>query len=1056
MCIKKVPVFFRLIVSACFFAVTLYVFSFSSSAQTSASVSGHVLDPQGKPVAGASVSVQDSNQGTTTDSTGYYKLTVRGSNPVLVFSGVSYAKQEVPVNKRTTVNVILKELQSVLDDVIVIGYGSVRRRDLTGSVGSANVEDMQKAPVRSFEEALAGRIAGVQVSSPDGQPGAASTIVIRGNNSITQDNSPLYVIDGFPVENPNNNAINPADIESIDVLKDASATAIYGARGANGVIIITTKQGRPGQAPVVSFDAYAGSNKATKTQKLLDAYEFVRLQTEINPIQATARYLVNHTLEDYKTASSIDWQDHILQTAPFQNYNLAVRGGSGPGSNFSVSLNALNQKGAIINSGFKRYQGRASFDQKVGNKLKIGANINYSYSKSYGVIVSSYGGNDRSNSFLASVWGYRPLAGALSDSLDQENGQLINSGADPDLDNYYYNPLSTAKNTLNDRFTNAFTANAYLQYTIINNLTLRVTGTYNKVDNKTNIFYNSHTRQGDINYGGTGPYGSVTNASVANYVNENTLNYKTAINKVHWIDALVGFTNSGIDNSMFGATGSQVPNESLGVSGLDESDPSSITSLDTYSRLLSFLARLNYNYKSTYYLTASWRADGSSKFAPENHWAYFPSAAISWRMTNQPFMKYVPFISDAKLRLGYGVTGNNRVTDFPYLSTITLPATADYAFGGDYSNGAVLSGLGNQNLKWETTKNTNAGIDLQFLNNKMALTVDYYNKITSDLLLNASLPGSTGFTSAFENIGKVQNKGWEFTVTSTNISAKDFTWSTNFNISFNRNKVKALVDGQESMGTRVPWSKNGYGDAPAYIAKVGQPIALMYGYVFDGLYQYDDFNMTSTGTYVLKPEVPNNGSTRSTIKPGYVKYKDLNGDGVVDSKDQTIIGRPYPIHTGGFSNNFRYKNFDLNVFLQWSYGNQLINANRYLFEGQAGTETNQLASYANRWTPTNTNTDIPAVNGFGGYNYSSRVVEDGSYLRLKTVQIGYAFPEKWLKKAKIKTFRIYASAQNLITWTNYSGLDPEVSAYESALTPGFDFSAYPRSRTITFGLSTSF
>ncbi|MDE1192072.1 MAG: TonB-dependent receptor [Arachidicoccus sp.] len=1019
-------------------------------------ITGLVIDSVGIPLAGATVTAINSNsKSTITDSKGKFSIMVL-PNTQIEITYVGYESNIVMINKSQTLKIILNQSHTSLNDVVIIGYGSVQKKDLTGSVSSANVQDMQKAPVSSFTEALAGRIAGVQVSSNDGQPGSNSNIIIRGTNSITQDNSPLYVIDGFPIENPNANSIDPADIESIDVLKDASATAIYGARGSNGVIIITTKRGRNGMPPVISYNGYLGYNQTIKKPALLDPYEFVKLMDEVYPANTDSTYLKNNTLDDYKNVKGINWEDEVMHTAPFWNSDLAVRGGSST-SNYSISLNAFNQSGAVINSGFKRYQGRIVMDQKIGTKVKVGGNVNYATSEATGLTVGSYGGNDRANSFLASVWGYRPLAGAYSDSLDAENNELINSGVDPDISLYYYNPLSTAKNTVNNRYADVFTANVYFQYNIMNNLILKVTGGYTKETDKNNVFYNSHTSQGDVNTGkSTGPYGSVTYANKTNFVNENTLDYQRRFNK-HNLDILGGFTVSGYDYSTFGATGSNVPNESLGVSGLDEGTPSAITSSISNNRLMSFLSRVNYNYNSKYYLTASIRADGSSKFAPQNHWSYFPSGAIAWQIAKESFMKNISFINNAKLRVTYGSTGNNRVSDFPYLSTITLPLSAAYPFGGDYTSGALLSSLGNKNLKWETTKQADAGLDIEFFNSRISFTTDYYNKKTSNLLLNATLPGSSGYANVYENIGKVQNSGWEFTLNTINIQSKNFSWNSSFNISFNRNKVLELESGQESLLSGVSWSKNGYGSAPAYIAKVGQPIALFYGYVFDGLYQYSDFNAESNGTYVLKDNIPNNGSTRSTIQPGYIKYKDLNGDGVVDSKDQTIIGNPNPIHTGGFSNNFIYKNFDLSVFFQWSYGNQIMNANRYVMEGELGTQKNQFASYANRWTPENTNTDIPAILGNGPYVYSSRVVEDGSYLRLKTVQIGYTLPANFLKKLKIKTFHVYASAQNLFTWTSYySGLDPEVSSYNSALTPGFDYSAYPRARTITFGLNASF
>jgi TonB-linked SusC/RagA family outer membrane protein len=1019
-------------------------------------VTGRVTDDQDSPLPGVTVKVKGTQTTTSTNQQGLYSITVPDENSTLVITSIGFEPQEVVVKKRKVINITLKFQNAGLSEVVVIGYGEVKRQDVTGSVSSVKVSELQKAPVNSFEEALAGRVAGVQVSSGDGQPGSASNIVIRGNNSLTQDNSPLYVIDGFPIENPINNTISPNDIESIDILKDASATAIYGARGANGVIIITTKKGKG--ATKLSYNGFYGFNTETKRLSALDPYEFVKLQKEAFPSQADSSYLKNATLEDYRNVPKIDWLDQLFQYAPFQNHDLSIRGGNGNGTNYSVSGSVIDQKGLILNSGFNRYQGRVIVDQKINDKLQAGVNVNYSKTKSYGSVVSQYGGGDSQFGIIAGALSYRPLGGVLGGNvnIDALNDNLIDSDLDNSVSStsdYRYNPISSVQNELNNRYVNDILANGFLQYKISKALTLRISGGISNTINTNNIFNNSHTRSGDIRtpQGVNGPNGTVNTSELNTFVNENTLTYNKQFNKIHNVNVLVGYTYQGRSLSAFGYTANQVPNENLGISGIDEGLPGNIQSSKSANRLQSYLSRINYNFKSKYYLTASYRADGSSKFAPENHWSYFPSAGASWRIGQENFLKKIPIISDAKFRTSYGITGNNRVSDFAFLSRLTLPIAANYSFANNYYNGASLSALGNVNLKWETTAQLDGGLDVELYKGRIAVSLDYYNKKTSNLLLNAQLPGSVGFTSAFQNIGKVQNTGFEVTLNTININKRDFSWSSSFNISFNRNKVLELVSGQESLLTSIPWAGNQYGTAPGYIAKIGQPIAQMYGFVFDGLYQYSDFDLNSNGAYVLKPNVPNNGSTRNAIQPGYIKYKDLNGDGVVNTQDQTSIGNAYPIHFGGFSNNVRYKNFDLNIFMQWSYGNEIINANRYIYEGFLSYNKNQLASYANRWTPTNTDTDIPSVNGKGNFVYSNRVIEDGSYLRLKTAQLGYTFKGPVLKKLGLSNFRIYVSGQNLITWTKYTGQDPEVSTYNSALTPGFDYSAYPRTRTLTFG-----
>ena len=1020
-------------------------------------LTGTVYDEQGKPLEGVTIKALPGNSTTISDSAGRYTLKPEAQIKSLQFSLIGYTSREYGVTNAKKTDAYLSSEASQLNDVIVIGYGTQKRKDVTGSISSVNVEDMQKAPVRSFEEALAGRVAGVQVSSGDGQPGAAGSIVIRGNNSVTQDNSPLYVIDGFPIENADNNAINPAEIESIEILKDASATAIYGARGANGVIIITTKKGKTA-VPVIAYDAFYGVNPTPRKQKLLSPYEFVKFQLEAQPDATNQTYLKNSTLDDYKNVQGIDWQDQLLRNALFTSHNLAVRGINN-GTSYAISGSYLNQDGVIINSGFRRIQGRVVLDQKLSNKVKIGINANYAAIKSYGTTLSQYGGTDKAFAVLSSTWGYRPITNSITDDYDD----LVNEDLDPDqntTNDYRYNPISSVKNELNERFSNNLVVNGYLQYNISKELTLRLSGGINQNNKKNNKFFNSHTRSGDIRtlQGANGPNGSIDNNNIVDYLSENTLTYNKVFNKKHSLNVLGGITYQERYTTADGYSAATVPNEELGIAGLDEGIARRITSSESMNRLLSFLGRINYNYKSKYYLTASYRADGSSKFSPGNKWSYFPSAALSWRLSKEPFMKSWTFISDARIRTSYGVTGNNRVTDFPYLSTITLPTAAYYTFSNAYIPGASLTNLGNKDLKWETTVQWNAGLDLELLNGRISAVADYYVKTTSNLLLLRTLPGSLGYSSAYENVGKVQNAGIELTINTINIRSKKFTWSSNFNISFNRNKIVELVNGQESILTDVAWDRNTYSTSPHYIALKGQSIAQMYGLIFDGLYQYSDFN-ESGGKYTLKENIPNNGSTRTGIRPGFMKYKDLNADNIVDAKDQTVIGNAYPKHIGGFTNNLRYGNLDLNIFFQWSYGNQIINANRYNFE-QTATATslnkNMFASFANRWSDTNQESLIPVVGGNGQPYYSSRVLEDGSYLRLKTVQLGYTLPERISKKAKIKSARIYVSAQNLYTWTSYSGLDPEVSTYNSALTPGFDYSPYPRAKTLTAGVNLTF
>lgn len=1013
-------------------------------------LSGRVISEAGEVLQGVNITVKGASIGTVTDEAGKYNLDIPESvkNPVLVASFVGYQNAETAVNGKTSINFILKLSTRNMEDVIVIGYGTVRKGDLTGSVGQVKVSELQKAPVKSYDEALAGRVAGVQVSSADGQPGSVPNIIIRGNSSITQDNSPLFVVDGFPLEENNSNSINPSEIESIEILKDASATAIYGARAANGVVLITTKKGKGKTS--IAYDAYYGVNSAIKKQELLSPYEFVKYQYELEPEKTTQLYLTDgKDLESYRNKNGISWQDEILRTAPFQNHSIAIRG-AGANTSFSISGSATLQDGIVLNSGFKRYQGRVILDHQVNDRFKTGVNINYANIKSYGTKVADYGGSNNKLSLLASAWGYRP-------TTQGEDNSLVDLNLDPDIDpleDYRYNPLKTARNELHEDLNTVLSLNAYGSYNLLPDLVLRVSGGLNQSEVTSNDFYSSNTRAGDINtpQGRNGPNGRVVNTTVVNLLNENTLTYKKSFRKKHNLDIMAGFTNQRRDYLRSGFTGASVPNENLGISGLDEGVMTDLTTIESYNTLSSLLGRVNYNFKRKYYLTASLRADGSSKFSPDNKWSYFPAVALAYRFSPGTFLEE-KLHGNGKLRLSYGVTGNNRVSDFPYLSTVAVEREAAYSFNGVFYSGADLATLGNYDLKWENTATFNAGVDLDLFNQRIAFSIDYYHKKTYDLLLDARMAGSTGYSSAFQNIGRVTNSGLELDLKLVTLRTKDFSWNTAFNISFNRNSIKALQSGEQSLLSPVQWDGSAYKTAPIYIARTGEPIAMLYGFVFDGLYQEEDFNRTGTGGYVLKDNVPNNQSSRTAIRPGYVKYKDLNGDGQVDTKDQTIIGNPNPLHFGGFSNDFQYRDFDLSIFFQWSYGNDIYNANRLVFEGTTSYNFNQFASMANRWTPDNIHTDVPVIHGQGQPMYSSRVVEDGSYLRLKTVQLGYNLPAGKLRNLKISSLRVYASAQNLLTWTNYSGPDPEVSTYNSALTPGFDYSPYPRACTITVGLN---
>lgn len=1053
-------------------SMMLFVLFSMTVAMAQVLVKGTVIDKTGESVIGASIQVKGTTQGTITDIDGKFSLGVPDKKSVIVISFIGYATKELQVDPSKPMSIVLEEDTKVLDEVVVVGYQEVRKKDLTGSVAKADMNELLNTPVGSFDQTLGGRIAGVIVSSGEGTPGGTMNIVIRGNNSLTQDNSPLYVIDGFPVEDAAiASTINPSDIESLDILKDASATAIYGARGANGVVIITTKKGKVGKAQI-TYDGSVTMQHVTRTIPMMDAYEFVKLQAETYPASianSTGGYLMEYqgkqwTLEDYRDIFQYDWQDEILRTALQHNHNIRITGGT-EGVRYNASVSYYNQDGILLNSGYERFQARANTVVKR-DKLDISLTTNYSRSIQTGSTPSetSYSGM---NNLFYSVWGYRPVT-YPNKSMESLLNDVMDEAIDSSND-YRFNPIRSLKEEYRKYYINNLQMNGYVSYEFIKGLKLKVSGGYTYDARKNDQFNNSNTR-----YGGPTSTDKVNAQIIRNerltWLNENTLTYQTNIKKKHFFNSLIGITFQNSDYEYYSLKSTHIPNESLGMAGMADGTLSSSSSLKSSWAMMSYLARLNYNYKSKYYATASFRADGSSKFSKKHRYGYFPSGSLAWNFMEEEFMAPIKKVVGAgKLRVSWGLTGNNRIGEYDYYALLQMLKEKQ----GDYiSNGSIPSGvypfdndmssvgmvpvsLPNEDLKWETTEQWNVGLDLSFFDERLNFTADVYRKTTRDLLLEASLPLVSGYYSATKNIGKVRNDGLELSLSTVNIKTKDFTWTSDFNIAFNKNEVLELAENQLSLTTAAKFDQN-YNSQPSYIAKVGLPMGMMYGYLYEGTYKYDDF-IKSGNSYTLKDNVPYFSSEANT-QPGMPKYKDINGDGVIDSNDRTIIGRGLPIHTGGFTNSFAYKGFDLSIFFQWSYGNDIMNANRLFFENAGGKkDLNQFASYANRWTPDNPDSDIPAATKSASNNViSSRIIEDGSYLRLKTVTLGYTFPKTLIAKAKLSNARVYLAAQNLWTWTSYSGYDPEVSIRNSALTPGLDFSSYPRAFTLSFGVNLGF
>lgn len=1025
--------------------------------------------PQGQPVVtgrvmesgtntampGVTVTVKNSQRKTYTGEDGRFSISA-GPADILVFTFIGMEPAEEQVGNQKTVHITLVPSEKALGEVVVIGYNTVKKSDLTGAVGQANVKDMAKAPVGSFTEALAGRIAGVQVSGSDGQPGGGVNITVRGPGSLTQSVSPLYVIDGFPVEDLDPATLNPEDIESLTVLKDASSTAIYGSRAANGVVLIQTKRGRSGKA-VVSFGASTGFQLGRKKIELMSPYEYIRYQLERFPSTSEGwRYLADgKTLEDYRNVKGEDFQDHVFTQGKINIYNLALRGGNEQ-TKYSVSGSFFDQQGIIINTGMKRYTGRMSLDHNLSNRIKVGFTAGYSDVTSWGQVVNSSATSSTSSYVMFRTWAYRPIGFPDSDvNLVEADADVTSVNAS----DFRINPVIDLRNQYQYNYNNLFEGLGYVSANILDNLVLKITGGVRKNGYRYDKFFNSKTTKGSPNNPNNldGINGSTLENNTNSWSNENTLTYTKTFAEKHHITALALLSFQKNNYRSEGFSSRMLPNESLGIAGLNEGIPYNPVAVRSNNTRSSYGGRLDYNYDSRYMLTFTFRADGTSKFAPDNRWGYFPGAAVAWNMHNEGFLKNNPVISNSKIRASYGVVGNDRVGDFSYISQL-VTTTEGYSFNNAVPVLAVYqSNLGNANLTWERTTSTDLGYELGLFSNKIELVADVYRRITDNLLLDAQLPPTSGFSSAYKNIGKIENKGIELTLNANVIDSKNFGWTSSFNITFNKNKVLALTEGQRSLDNAVATDVN-YSDY-LFTSAIGQPAGMMVGYIWEGNYQYADFNNPAPGVYVLKRELPANGKPRNTILPGDIKYRDLNGDGIVNSDDKTIIGRGQPIHTGGFVNNLRYKGFSLNVFFQWSYGNNIYNANRITFEGNTNgrRNMNQYASYANRWTPENQTNEHFRAGGEGVIGYhSSKYMEDGSYLRLKTLSLDYALPARYLRKLFMSALSVNVAMQNIFTWTSYSGLDPEVSTRNNILTPSYDYSAYPQARTITFGLKANF
>lgn len=1031
--------------------VAFVIMAAGAKAQTT--VKGVVFDETNAPMAGASVRVKGAPTGVVTDMNGTFALPNLTPGMVIEASYMGYETQEVRYDSQRTIHITLKPIATVVDEVVVVGYGTVKRGDLTGSVASVAAKDVENYKSGSVVEALGGQIAGVSITQNDGTPGAGFSVNIRGVGTLTGDASPLYVVDGFQVEDIG--YLANSDIASIEILKDASASAIYGSRAANGVVLVTTKSGKIGR-PVVSYSGSASYRRIAKRLDLLNPYEFVRLQAEINSSYEGTYYKTGddsdgipykyQSLEDYIGVNGVDWQKETFKPTWSQDHNISVAGGN-DNTQYTFSFSHYDEDGIFTNSGFKKTTGKMRFTHRVTKDVKVDATVNYVDSKRNGVGTSADAG--RFN-MLAQIVSARPTGGL---KIDDET--LLKLAIDPVmLDDgsslAQVNPIRQAQAVTQKKNAEMWSANAAVTWQVIKGLTFKSSGTYSTTNTRNDVFYGQNSKEAYRN--GQKPYGQTQMVKARRYANTNQLTWQQTIDKKHKYDVMIAQEINFNSTEYLTGQSMDFPFDNLGNHNLGiGSTPSKVETNFSDKTLLSFFARGNYNYDNRYLVTATIRADGSSVFAKNHRWGYFPSFSFAWRVSQEAFMKKVPVISDLKVRLGWGTVGNDRIS-----SNLSLDLYQQLKYGVGQTTVTVLQPkqIRNQNLKWEGSTTTNLGIDLSMFKNRLNVTADFFLKDTKDLLLAQSLVHVTGFDSQYQNIGKIRNKGIELTVNARPVRKRDFELSVDANISFIRNELRALQSGVRAMYSRTGFDGN-VTDYD-YISMVGKSLGLIYGYKFDGVYQSSDFWTMPDGSMKLKDGITNN-KRYGTVVPGAVKYKDVDGDKVITTGDRTVIGRTIPKFYGGFGSSMNYKNLDFGFTFQYSYGNDVFNAMRlYATQSKLGRR-NMMAEVADRWTPTNASNKVPAYNGYITNDINSRFVEDGSFLRLKSVTLGYTLPKVWLDRIHVSKMRVYMSAQNLLCITGYSGYDPEVNmASANPMTPGLDWGAYPKSRVFIFGVDIQF
>lgn len=1059
---------------------------FNSSIAQVKEISGVVKEKSnGMPMVGVTVMVKGTRQGSQTDAQGRYRIPVAGKLPVtLTFSSLGFKTFERTVTAFQPVNVSLEEDVSSLEQVVVIGYAKVKRKNLTGASSSVGANELAIAPVTTAAQALTGKAAGVNIVTQSGAPGADVNITIRGGTSITQSTEPLYIVDGFQMDNALRN-VDINDIESIDVMKDASSTAIYGARGANGVVLITTKSGKSGKTEV-SYNGYMGIEKLGKELSLLGPEDYTKYQFEFQSLAGKetnwATYFggdpsapdfytgaYSRIASDYGTREGINWQDVVFGgSAMNRNHNVNINGGTDK-TRFMLSYNNTGQDGLIKKFGYNKNGVRLKLNHELFKGVRSDFNLNFQDTRLEG------GGS---------------LGGALKMTILQPvtggklytNEQLIGTDISDDMlayDSQYdvFNPIITNDAVTKINRNRQFTGNGGVEVDITKDLMFRTAGSYLWRQVRYDFWDDGRTKSAE-NLGG--PYGSRDNSERFTWQITNTLNWGHNFND-HQVNALLGqesYYNEGmnLDNSYY-----EFPLNNFGLNDVSMAKnklKANAGSGKNANSISSFFGRGSYSYKGKYIANFTLRADGSSKFSEGNKWGYFPSASAAWRISDEKFMAGKTVINNLKLRVGFGTSGNCEIDNNMYAT--------DYGSGSYAINNGAFPTLvpgnvvGNPKLVWEKTVSTNIGLDIDLFRSRISMGFDVYNNESNDLLIRNKVPESTGYSYQYQNIGSVRNRGLEMVLNTENIRSNNFRWNTNFNIGMNRSKVLAIYGRGDA-----DYLQQNYDSRVDFRLEIGKPLGQMYGYRYDGVYTTDDFIQNANGTYKLKDGVARaKGASVANIKPGDVKYKtssvDANGNPEWSTNDRTIIGNAQPKFQGGMSNTFAYKGIDLTVFMNFTVGNDVFNMSSQRFIGPylpnqntldvmndrftlidplTGRETKDLSRLAamnpqqydaNAMWSLNSNNKIAITDALDYY------VEDGSFLRINTVTLGYSLPKLALKKVKIKNARVYCTLNNLHTFTNYSGYDPEVSATSSALTAGVDNSAFPRAKSVVFGLNLTF